>query len=273
MADATMDKAVILARGLGTRMREEDPSTQLSSEQAAMAAQGIKALMPIDRPFLDYVMSGLADAGYRHVCLVIGPEHDVVREYYGSVERSRLEIHFAVQDEPLGTADAVAAAEQFAAADPFLVINSDNYYPLEALRGLRDLTTPGLALFDRDTLIAASAIDPERITRFAVGSTDAAGRLLRVIEKPTAETLRGLPEPVGVSMNCWRFHPTIFDACRSIEPSPRGELEVTDAVQYGIDRQGETFQTVFVKAAVLDMTGRADIETIKQKLAGTQVTL
>lgn len=108
-----------------------------------MASQGIKALVPIDRPFLDYVMSGLAEAGYRHVCLVIGPEHDVVRDYYGSIERKRIEIHFAVQELPRGTADAVAAAEQFAAADPFLVINSDNYYPQEALRDLRSLTTPG----------------------------------------------------------------------------------------------------------------------------------
>ena len=268
-----MDKAVILARGLGKRMREEDSSTQLSSEQAAMAAQGLKAMMPIDRPFLDYVMSGLADAGYRDVCLVIGPEHDVVRDYYGSVERTRLQIHFAVQEEPLGTADAVAAAEQFAGTDPFLMINSDNYYPQEALRRLRGLATPGLPLFDRDTLFASSAIDPERITRFAVGSTDAAGRLLRVIEKPTPDVIRGLPDPVGVSMNCWRFHAGIFEACQSIEPSPRGELEITDAVQYAIDHQAATFQTVFTRAAVLDMTSRADIQTIREKLAGTRVEL
>ena len=97
-----MEKAVILARGLGTRMRADDSSAELTSEQSEMAAQGIKALVPIDRPFLDYVMSGLADAGYRHVCLVIGPEHGVVRDYYGSVECQRIQIHFAEQEQPRG---------------------------------------------------------------------------------------------------------------------------------------------------------------------------
>ncbi len=267
-----MDKAVILARGLGSRMRAEDSSTELTSEQSAMASQGIKALVPIDRPFLDYVMSGLADAGYRHVCLVIGPEHDLVRDYYGSVERVRIQIHFAVQEHPRGTADAVSAAEEFSASDPILVLNSDNYYPPEALRALRDLSTPGLALFDRDSMLSSGNIDSDRITKFAVGSTDADGRLLRVLEKPTPEVIDSLPKPVGVSMNCWRFHADIFEACRVIPPSTRGELELTDAVQYTIDR-GQTFQSLFFEAGVLDLTSRADIETITEKLAGTTVTL
>ena len=57
-----MDKAVILARGLGTRMRVQDAAAGLSADQAAVAATGIKALMPIDRPFLDYVLGALAEA-------------------------------------------------------------------------------------------------------------------------------------------------------------------------------------------------------------------
>jgi dTDP-glucose pyrophosphorylase len=266
-----MDKAVILARGLGTRMRADDSSAQLTPEQSAMASHGIKALMPIDRPFLDYVMSGLADAGYRHVCLIIGPEHDLVRDYYGSIACERIQIHFAIQEHPRGTGDAVAAAEQFAGTDPFLVINSDNYYPIEALGALRDLTSPGLPLFDRNSMLSGN-IDSERISRFAVGETDADGRLLRVLEKPTPEVIDALPDPVGVSMNCWRFHSDIFDACRSIKPSQRGELELTDAVQWAIDH-GQVFQSLFFEAGVLDLTSRADIETITNKLAGTQVTL
>ena len=76
-----MDKAVILARGLGTRMRQEDPGAGLSQAQKEVARSGIKALIPLGRPFLDYVLSGLADAGYRRVCLVIGPEHEALRRY------------------------------------------------------------------------------------------------------------------------------------------------------------------------------------------------
>ena len=62
-------------------------------------------------------------------------------------------------------------------------------------------------------------------------------------------TLARLPRPLGVSMNCWRFGPAIFEACRSIRPSPRGELEITDAVQYATDRLGERFGIVWCKAA------------------------
>ena len=76
-----MEKAVIMARGLGTRMRAANPQAELDSQQAAVASTGIKALMPIGRPFIDYALGALADAGYRRVCLIIGPEHDALREY------------------------------------------------------------------------------------------------------------------------------------------------------------------------------------------------
>ena len=149
MPDHKMDKAVILARGLGTRMRKQDDNADLTADQSDIAATGLKAMIPINRPFLDYVLHQLAQAGYKQICLVIGPEHDTVRQYYGTeIKCDRVTIDFAVQVEPLGTADAVRAAEQFAGDDPFLVINSDNYYPFESLRDLRELSGPGLAGFD-----------------------------------------------------------------------------------------------------------------------------
>ena len=131
-----MEKAVIMARGLGTRMRAANPQAELDSQQAAVASTGIKALMPIGRPFIDYALGALADAGYRRVCLIIGPEHDALREYcMRELDCQRLRVECAVQQEPRGTADAVLAAEEFAAEDPFTVVNSDNYYPVEALAG------------------------------------------------------------------------------------------------------------------------------------------
>ena len=99
-------KAVVLARGLGTRMR--DASTSLPVEQAAVAETGVKGLIPVaGKPFLDYALSALADAGFCDVCLVIGPEHRAVRERYErSARPRRLRISFAIQARPLGTADA-----------------------------------------------------------------------------------------------------------------------------------------------------------------------
>ena len=77
-----MKRAVILARGLGRRMRESSQDTVLEAGQESAAARGIKGMIPIGRPFLDYLLSSLADAGFEEVCLVIGPEHQSVRDYY-----------------------------------------------------------------------------------------------------------------------------------------------------------------------------------------------
>jgi len=266
------DKIVILSRGLGTRMRKTNETARLSREQEEIAATGVKALMPIDRPFLDYVLTAAADAGYRRVCLVIGPEHDALRRYYGSeMPYRRLEVSFAVQAEPRGTADAVAAAEGFADGDAFAAINSDNYYPVEALRALRRTPAPVAALFERASMLAMSNIPPDRLTRFAVVRSTPDGFLERIIEKPDQATLDAMPDPVGVSMNCWLFTPRIFESCRSIAPSPRGELEITDAVQHAVDVLGERFRLLMFRAAVLDLTGRADVPSVAGKLANMKV--
>jgi glucose-1-phosphate thymidylyltransferase len=267
-----MDKAVILARGLGTRMRKTDESANLSAEQAAIANAGIKALIRIDRPFLDYLLGSLADAGYRRICLVIGPEHDLIRDYVATLDLHRLSIDFAIQEKPLGTADAVAAAEPFAGSDAFLCINSDNYYPEEALAGLRELDGPGLAGFQREGMLAGSNIPADRISKFACIRSDERGNMAQILEKPAPEVVASLPEPICLSMNCWRFGPEIFPACAAIEPSPRGELEITDAVQYAIDH-GTAYRVLPVNAPVLDMSSRGDIEPVKQRLLGKEVRL
>ena len=269
-----MDKVVVLARGLGTRMRKQDPQAGLSERQEAVAATGVKALIPIDRPFLDYVLTALADAGYRRLCLVIGPEHDELRRYYGEeLQCQRLEMSFAVQEEPLGTADAVAASEEFAAGEPFLMINSDNFYPMDALAAMRRLDGPGLPVFTREGMLAGSNIPEERLLKFAVVEVGEDGTMRRIVEKPDAALVASLPQPVGVSMNCWRFDAHIFTACAAIEPSPRGELEITDAVQHAIDALGVRFRAPTFASAVLDLSSREDVAGVAARLAGMEVRL
>jgi glucose-1-phosphate thymidylyltransferase len=268
-----MDKAVILARGLGTRMRKSDASAELTAAEAAAADSGVKAMIPIGRPFLDYVLSALADAGYRRACLVIGPEHQVVRDYYGRLNSSRIAVDFAVQAEPRGTADATAAAEKFAGDDPVLVINSDNYYPMAAMRALRqDITGSGLAAFTRSGLLRGNIL-ADRIAKFAIVRADAGGRLVRVVEKPSEADIAAAGEPLCLSMNCWRFEPAIFQACRSIGPSPRGEYELPMAVEYAMHRLGVTFQCVTADEPVLDLSSRGDLASVKAALAGMEVNL
>jgi dTDP-glucose pyrophosphorylase len=272
MTNSANDKAVILARGLGTRMRRSDDAAGLDARQSAVADSGVKALIPIGRPFLDYILSALADAGYRRVCLVVAPEHDVIRRYYEEESRPRrVSVEYAVQHEPLGTADAVAAAESFAADDPILVLNSDNYYPVDALRQLRDEDGFATALFERESMLTQSNIRADRVRQFALGKIDSRGFLAQIVEKPEGAVLASMARPHWVSMNCWRFGPSIFDACREITPSSRGELEITDAVQYVIDVLGQPIRVARIHSPVLDLTSRQDVATVAEKLASVEV--
>ena len=133
------------------------PVASASASQASAADSGLKGTIPIARPFLDYVISALADAGITDVCLILGPEQQRVRDYFGGeVELTRIRAHFALQEKPLGTADAVAAAESFAHGEHVVALNSDNYYPVHTLRALRELGTAGVAVFERDALMRLS---------------------------------------------------------------------------------------------------------------------
>jgi len=273
MSAAPIDKAVVLARGVGTRMRKSDGGTRLTGEQARAADAGMKALMPIDRPFLDYGLTALADAGYKRVCLVIGPQHDRIRAYYGGqVQPRRLTIEFAVQERPLGTADAVSAARGFAGEGEFLVLNSDDYYPPAPLAALREAGGPALVGFSREGLLGGN-VAPDRIAGYALVEADHDGFLARIVEKPDPAVLSALGEDVLVSKNCWRFGPAIFEACGAIQPSRRGELELTDAVQHAIDNLGVRFRMLTSDAAVLDLSSRSDIEAVARRLAGVEINL
>ena len=265
-------RAVILARGLGTRMRRADDAAGLDEQQARVAASGVKALIDVGRPFLDYVISVLADVGVTEVCLVIGPEHDALREYAQRVSGGRVTVTTAIQAEPRGTADAVAAAREFAGDQRVIVLNSDNYYPREALAALA--AAPGSALvgFDRTALVERSNIPADRIRAFALVAADAEGRLRDIVEKPDEATLAAYGAGAPVSMNAWLFTPAIFAACARIEPSVRGELEIIDAVRLLVE-EGEPVTVVPAAAGVLDMSSRGDVASVQQALAGIEVRL
>lgn len=267
-------KAVILARGLGTRMRRPGGTFALSGEQQAAADAGIKGMIPIGRPFLDYVISALADAGIADVCLVIGPEHDAIRQHYQANHRlTRIRVHFAIQEQPLGTANAVAAAEAFASGEHVLMLNSDNYYPIHTLRALRELGTAGVAVFEREALVQLGNIDAERIKKFSVVRTDSDGFLVQIIEKPGADVVASLGREVFVGMNSWSLPPEIYEACRAIRPSVRGELELQDAVQHARDVMGIRFKVIAFHDGVLDLSSRGDIASVAERLRNTEPRL
>jgi glucose-1-phosphate thymidylyltransferase len=265
--DVTL-RAVILARGLGTRMRRTDGAPPLGGEQAAAADAGLKAMMPIGRPFIDYILSALADAGIEEACLVIGPEHAGVRAHFAEGGPRRVGVRFAVQERPLGTADAVLAAEEFTAGGRFMVLNGDNYYPVPVLARMASVQEPAVAAFSRSALLAGGQIPPERIERFAILDIGGDGYLRRIVEKPESAALATFGPDPRVSMNCWVFDSRVFDACRALTPSPRGELELPLAVQAAIDAGAMRVRAVMVEAPVLDLSSRADVAAVTAGLAG-----
>ena len=272
VAPARTTQAVILARGLGTRMRreaEQGASTALSDDQRRAAAQGAKGMMPLGgRPFLDYVLSALADAAITEVTLVIGPEHHEIRERYTAIAPPRrLVVRFAVQHEPRGTADAVTSARDTLREAPFLALNSDNYYPVAAYSQLAALGAAGLVGFEAETLVREGGIEPERVLRYALVDTDDHGWLRAVREKPSADDPLAQRAERWVSMNLWSFTPLIFEACARVRPSARGELEIQDAVTIAMRDLGERFRVLPMRAGVLDLSSRADVAFVASRIA------
>ncbi len=264
-------KVVVLAAGKGTRMRSRRDGVRLSGPQAEVADTGIKALIPVGRPFLDFVLAGVADAGYREVCLVIGPRHHELRERYSQVTDERLRLAFAVQHQPLGTAHALLSAHSFVGSDEFLLINSDNYYPISALHALRTLNQPGLVGFDARALTEKGNIPAERVTNYAIVQSDENGYLSNIVEKPDPLHVQVDEDSRLVSMNCWRFGPSIWEACAAIQKSSRGEFELPDAVESSMLELGQRYRVVTSHEPVLDLSCRNDIESVARLLQGVEV--
>ena len=275
-------KAVLLARGLGSRMRQEADDAALTAGQHAAAASGAKGMMPIGdpsaartagaltRPFLDYVLGALADAGCSSVCFVVAPEHSAIREYYDGPGRpTRVAIDYVVQPVADGTARAVHCAESYVDRSPFLVLNSDNLYPSPVLRALVDLEGPGLPAYEVDSLIRDSGFPRDRVAGFAAIETDAHGHLTRIVEKPGQEYYDKVGSRALISMNLWRFDRRIFDACRDVPLSARGEYELPEAVGLAVSR-GVVFRTFRASGPVLDLSRRSDVAVVSARLAGTE---
>lgn len=252
-------------------MRAEGDAS-LRPDQSVAADAGLKAMIPIDRPFLDYVLSGFADAGLREACLVIGPEHGAIRDYYSSVAPKRLSIGFAIQERPIGTADAVLSAKEFIGGDDFLVVNSDNYYPTAVIDELRCAPAPSLPAFSREGLLRDGQIPPERIARYALLDIAPDQSLRRIVEKPNDSEAVALSD-ARVSMNCWHFDARIFEACRRVPLSARGEHELPLAVQFAIEHLGLRVTTFAADAPVLDLSQRGDIPAVAARLSGVAVEL
>lgn len=264
-------QAVILARGLGTRMRRDDGSA-LDGAQRAAADMGAKGMMTLagGRPFLDYVLSALADAGIGEVALVVAPDHATIRDHYGQYPPERVALRYAVQDQPRGTADAVYAARDAIRNAPFLVLNSDNYYSPATVGAAAGIGGSGLVAFEAEALVRLSEFAFDRVLRFALLDIAPDDTLRAIREKPRPDDPLARAPERWVSMNLWSFTPEIFEACGRVRPSPRGELELQDAVTVAMRDLRIAFRVARVRDGVLDLSHRADVARVAARLAGVE---
>jgi len=226
-------KGLILSGGAGTRLR---PITHTSAKQ----------LVPVaNKPVLFYGIEALVEAGVTDIGIVIAPETgDEIREAAGDGSRFGAEITYIVQAEPAGLAHAVLTAEEFLAGAPFVMYLGDNL--------LREGIVDFVDAFRRnepDALILLTRVaEPEH---YGVAELDGE-RVVRLVEKPSEP-----PSDLAL-VGVYLFGAPIFDAARALEPSWRGELEITEAIQSLIE-DGRRVEPHIVKGWWKDTGQLADM--------------
>jgi glucose-1-phosphate thymidylyltransferase len=203
-------KALVLCGGTGTRLR---PITHTMAKQ----------LVPIaNKPVLFYGLEAIKEAGITDVGIVVGDTKKEIKESVGDGSRWGIDVHYIHQDEPLGLAHAVLVAEEYLDGDHFVMYLGDNLIK-DGIKGCVDAYRENKP---NSEILLAHVLEPQR---FGVAELEG-GKVVRLVEKP--ERPASDLALVGVYM----FDEHIMEAVKAIKPSGRGELEITDAIQWLIDR-------------------------------------
>ncbi len=203
-------KALVLSGGAGTRLR---PITHTSAKQ----------LVPVaNKPILFYGLEAIRDAGVTDVGIVVGDTAAEIEAAVGDGSALGIRATYVRQEAPLGLAHCVRIARDFLADEPFVMYLGDNFI----VGGITELVDEFRGSGCDAQILLTKVANPQQ---FGVAELGADGRVTSLVEKP-AEPRSDLAL-VGVYM----FRPRIHDAVAAIKPSFRGELEITDAIQWLID--------------------------------------
>jgi glucose-1-phosphate thymidylyltransferase len=230
-------KGVILAGGLGSRLY---PLTKITN----------KHLLPVyDRPMIHYPIQCLINAGITDILIVTGGNSagDFLQLLGNGSDFGLKGVNYTYQQGEGGIADALSLAEHFADGDPIAVVLGDNLIEGNIRRAVEDFRAQGGGA----KILLKEVHDPER---FGVASVDEAGRVLRIVEKPNE------PESNLAVIGIYMYDARVFDFIGKLEPSARGELEITDVNNFYIEdgsMTAEILQGWWTDAGTFDSLLRA----------------
>ncbi len=213
-------KGIILAGGRGTRL---DPLTRVTN----------KHLLPVyDRPMIHFPLRTLVDAGIDEILIVTGGESagDFLKLLGNGKDFGLQHLNYTYQEGHGGIAEALGLAEHFVAGDSMVVILGDNIIQSGIATHRRNFETQGVGA----RILVKEVDDPER---FGVAEIDG-DRVVRIVEKPASPVSRFAVTGI------YFYDATVFDIVRRLDPSARGELEITDVNNAYIERGQMSFDVL-----------------------------
>ncbi len=209
----------MLAGGSGTRLR---PITYTSAKQ----------LVPVaNKPVLFYVLEDIRDAGITDVGVVVGETAPAIKEAVGDGSRFGLRVSYLRQEAPLGLAHALLISREFLGDEDFVMYLGDNFI----IGGIKDLLADFTAHRPDAQIMLTKVPDPRQL---GVAELDSAGQVIKLAEKPAH------PKSNYALVGVYLFTPAVHEALPWLRPSARGELEITEAIQWLIDNGRKVISTV-----------------------------